>query len=89
MSKVQRNRSVIATRSIRLTARKRASLAFIDYFRKRPAPSEPITTRGVPRDRRRKPRKSVAPGTTVLIIDDSKTMVAALGNMRREASIRH
>ena len=59
-------------------------MAFIDYFRKRPAPSEPITISGVPRDRRRKPRKSVAPGSTVLIIDDSKTMVAALGNMLRE-----
>ena len=59
-------------------------MAFIDYFRKRTAPSEPITTSGVPRDRRRQPRKSVAPGSTVLIIDDSKTMVAALGNMLRE-----
>ncbi len=59
-------------------------MAFIDYFRKRLSPAEPITTSGVPQDRRRKPRKRIAPGTTVLIIDDSKTMVAALGNMLRE-----
>ena len=35
-------------------------------------------------ERRRRPRKQLPDGTTALIIDDSKTMVAALGRMLRE-----
>ena len=35
-------------------------------------------------DRRRRPRQQLPEGTTALIIDDSKTMVAALGGMLRE-----
>ncbi len=35
-------------------------------------------------DRRRRPRQQLPDGTTALIIDDSKTMVAALGRMLRE-----
>ena len=35
-------------------------------------------------DRRRRPRQQLRDGTTALIIDDSKTMVAALGRMLRE-----
>ena len=41
-------------------------------------------TRHEQQDRRRRPRKQLPPGTTALIIDDSKTMVAALGRMLRE-----
>jgi DNA-binding response OmpR family regulator len=37
-----------------------------------------------PSDRRRKPRKNVPPGLTILIVDDSKTVVAALSKMLRE-----
>ena len=59
-------------------------MALIDYFRWRPASVEPIIATGLPQDRRRRPRKHVPPGTSVLIIDDSKTMVAALGRMLRE-----
>ena len=57
-------------------------MALIDYFRKRVA--EPVTVSSAPQDRRRRPRVSVPAGTSVLIIDDSKTMVAALGKMLRE-----
>ena len=61
-------------------------MPFIDYFRKRAVVDEPVT---VPvgraaQDRRGQPRKNVPPGTSVLIIDDSKTMVAAPGKMLRE-----
>ena len=59
-------------------------MALIDYFRKRAVVVEPVTVGSAPQDRRRRPRKKVPPGTSVLIIDDSKTMVAALGKMLRE-----
>lgn len=64
--------------------RHKVAMPLINYFRRRATAVEPITTSGVPQDRRRKPRKRAAPGTTVLIIDDSRTMVAALGSMLRE-----
>ena len=59
-------------------------MAFIDFFRKRVVAVEPVATDIGPQERRRQPRKKVPPGTSVLIIDDSKTMVAALGRMLRE-----
>lgn len=59
-------------------------MALIDYFRKRAVVVEPVTVSSAPQDRRRRPRKKVPLGTSVLIIDDSKTMVAALGKMLRE-----
>ena len=59
-------------------------MALIDYFRKRVVVAEPVTVSNAPQERRRQPRKKVPPGTSVLIIDDSKTMVAALGRMLRE-----
>ena len=64
-------------------------MAFFDFFRKRLAEPqspriEPVSTAGVPSERRRRPRKQLPAGTTALIIDDSKTMVAALGRMLRE-----
>ena len=37
-----------------------------------------------PVERRHSPRRSLPPGSSVLIIDDSKTMVAALGKMLRQ-----
>ena len=59
-------------------------MALIDYFRKRPVVVESVAASSAPQDRRRQPRKNVPPGTSVLIIDDSKTLVAALGKMLRE-----
>ena len=74
-------------------------MAFFDFFRKRGVPTTPArpATTGAPvdsvlrshtqqeqQDRRRRPRKQLPSGTTALIIDDSKTMVAALGRMLRE-----
>lgn len=61
-------------------------MALFDFFKKRvtvPTP-EPEVVPAAPVDRRRRPRKAIQPGTTILIIDDSKTMVAALGRMLRE-----
>ena len=63
-------------------------MALFDYFRKRAVVAESVTTSSALQDRRRRPRKSVPPGTSVLIIDDSKTMVAALGKMLRENHIK-
>lgn len=66
-------------------------MAILDLLRRR-APATPaassvtaakLATPAAP-ERRRRARKSVAPGTQVLIVDDSKTMVAALGRMMRE-----
>lgn len=59
-------------------------MALFDFFRKRVAVPAPETVTDKPSDRRQKPRRQIPPGTTVLIIDDSKTMVAALGRMLRE-----
>jgi DNA-binding response OmpR family regulator len=71
-------------------------MPLFDYFRKRiasigsiattaaSAPPEPVAVENGPVERRRRPRRRVPPGTSVLIIDDSKTMVAALGRMLRE-----
>jgi len=60
-------------------------MAFFDIFRKlggrgAPAPVTPHTTEE-PTERRRQSRQPVPPGTSVLIVDDSKTVVAALGKM--------
>lgn len=59
-------------------------MALFNFFRKRAVVVEPATTSSAPRDRRRRPRMNVPAGTSVLIVDDSKTMVAALGKMLRE-----
>ncbi|MCC7067899.1 MAG: response regulator [Burkholderiales bacterium] len=66
-------------------------MALFDFFRRRPAPDAPhevatveVGTPTAPPERRRRARASVAPGTQILIVDDSKTMVAALGRMLRE-----
>ena len=61
-------------------------MPFIDYFRKRAVVDEPVTVTvsRAAQDRRHQPRKNVPPGTSVLIIDDSKPMVAAPGKMLRE-----
>ena len=59
-------------------------MALIDYFRERVVVDKPVTVSSPPQDRRRRPRMNVPPSTSVLIIDDSKTMVAALGKMLRE-----
>jgi twitching motility two-component system response regulator PilH len=60
-------------------------MAFFDIFRKlvgRGAPdSERLQTAPEPPERRRQVRPSVVAGTSVLIVDDSKTVVAALGKM--------
>jgi DNA-binding response OmpR family regulator len=44
------------------------------------APATPVK----PVDRRLSPRQRMPQGSSILIIDDSKTMVAALGNMLRQ-----
>ena len=59
-------------------------MSLFDFFRKRVVVPEPEPVPAKPVDRRRGPRKKVPPGTTIMIIDDSKTMVAALGRMLRE-----
>lgn len=61
-------------------------MPLMDYFRKRVVVDETVTATvgSVPQERRHRPRKHAPPGTSVLIIDDSKTMVAALGKMLRE-----
>ena len=63
-------------------------MALIDYFRKRVVTLDPLTISSATQERRRHPRKRVPPGTSVLIIDDSKTMVAALGRMLRENNFK-
>ena len=60
-------------------------MAIFEYFRKRSADAQAPAVADAPAaERRRRPRRRVPPGTSVLIIDDSKTMVAALGRMLRE-----
>lgn len=59
-------------------------MALLDYFRKRAVIAHPATASDKPQDRRRQPRRRLPPDTKALIIDDSKTMVAALGRMLRE-----
>lgn len=68
-------------------------MALFDYFRRRSplAPAapdseiEPAITDAPPmQERRQHPRRAVPVGTQVLIVDDSKTMVAALGAMLRD-----
>ncbi len=61
-------------------------MGFFDFFRKKllgSKPPEPVEE-PTPSDRRRKPRKVVPPGMTILIVDDSKTVVAVLRKMLRE-----
>lgn len=73
-------------------------MSLLDFFRRRPdpattpasapdtLPAESATTGGPARpvERRRRPRTQVPEGTAIMIVDDSKTMVAALGRMLRE-----
>jgi len=69
-------------------------MSLLGFFRRRPLPTpaadtrpgEPTTTGGPaqPVERRRRARRRVPEGTSILIVDDSKTMVAALGRMLRE-----
>lgn len=59
-------------------------MPFFDYFRKRIPVPEPVVVIDKPVERRSRPRGRVPVGASVLIIDDSKTMVAALGLMLRE-----
>ena len=56
-------------------------MALFDLFKLRAAATDKPPSLA---ERRRRPRKKATPGTTILIIDDSKTMVAALGQMLRE-----
>ena len=58
-------------------------MSLFDYFR-RQTPVAPVELVNTPTERRRRARAQVPPGTSVLIIDDSKTMVAALGRMLRD-----
>ncbi len=59
-------------------------MPFVDYFRKRFLAAEPVVGSDKPVERRLRPRGRVHAGASVLIIDDSKTMVAALGRMLRD-----
>ena len=59
-------------------------MAIFDFFKKRVIAHEPLTATDKPVERRSRPRSLVAAGSSVLIIDDSKTMVAALGRMLRD-----
>lgn len=59
-------------------------MSIFNYLRKRINPPAPVVVSDAPVDRRRRPRAQVPPGSSVLIIDDSKTMLAALGRMLRE-----
>jgi DNA-binding response OmpR family regulator len=61
-------------------------MSFFSFFKRSPAPPpEPSPLRKSSEDERRlKPRKTVRPGTQVLIIDDSKTVVAVLQKLLRE-----
>ncbi len=58
-------------------------MSLFDFFRKR-SPVAPVEVVNPPSDRRRRARAQVPPGTSILIVDDSKTMVAALGRMLRD-----
>jgi DNA-binding response OmpR family regulator len=63
-------------------------MGFFDFILKalgrKPSTPAASTADATPSDRRRKPRKNVPPGLTILIVDDSKTVVAALSKMLRE-----
>lgn len=59
-------------------------MAFFDYFRKRILAPEAVVVSDKPVERRSRPRGRAPAGASVLIIDDSKTMVAALGRMLRD-----
>jgi len=60
-------------------------MTLFDFFRrKRVAVPESAAVTTTPVDRRRGPRTMIPAGTKVLIVDDSKTMVAALSRMLRE-----
>ena len=59
-------------------------MALFDFFKKRFAAPEPVVVSDKPVERRTRPRSRVPADASVLIIDDSKTMVAALGRMFRD-----
>lgn len=60
-------------------------MALFDFFRKRVAkPAANPVTPEVAKERRREPRRAIPDGTSVLIVDDSKTIVAALSIMLRQ-----
>ena len=59
-------------------------MAFFDFFRKRIEAPAPVVVSDKPVERRSRPRGRVPAGASVLIVDDSKTMVAALSRMMRE-----
>ena len=59
-------------------------MALFDFFRKRTAEPAPVVVRDKSVERRSRPRSRAAAGASVLIVDDSKTMVAALSRMMRE-----
>jgi DNA-binding response OmpR family regulator len=59
-------------------------VAIFDFFKKRAAAPDPVVVSGEPVERRARPRGRIPAGASVLIIDDSKTMVAALGRMLRD-----
>ncbi len=59
-------------------------MAFFDFFRKRIEGPAPVVVSDKPVERRSRPRSRVPAGASVLIVDDSKTMVAVLGRMMRE-----
>ncbi len=63
-------------------------MALFDIFRKlvgRDAPGiDTQSSADKPTERRRNARSTIPPGTNVLIVDDSKTVVAALGKMLRQ-----
>lgn len=61
-------------------------MAIFDFFKKRAAATEPapVAQSDNPVERRSRPRSRAHAGASVLIIDDSKTMIAALGGMLRD-----
>jgi DNA-binding response OmpR family regulator len=59
-------------------------MSFLNFLLKRPPAAPPVSAPEKPVDRRTRPRGSVPFGCSVLIIDDSRTMVAALGKMLRQ-----
>lgn len=65
-------------------------MGLFDLFRKRPAPvpeteTVPDSVPVVPVNRRMRPRRNARAGSQALIIDDSATIVAALGRILRSA----
>lgn len=59
-------------------------MAIFDFFKKRVITPDPVAVSGEPIERRTRPRSRAPAGASVLIIDDSKTMVAALSRMFRD-----